>query len=256
MFFRCDICDFTFERKNRLSKHFKIHIRNFDFVFDKITKSWANHTFSTTFYLQYLTNSIIRKFFEQFTTIYDRIFLKTSCFHCEKLFIDIDVKWVNYDAEINYCFWTWLSIFFHIRENVDDERSVFICVKCNTKSQTSLMIEFWSQKLLSLHQRSRSFLSFLTLHTNLRKISSIEDRSNFEYIYRNMIDSKCSKYFKKNLLMIFQNRCIAFAIFESRRCISKRLKFIFKRQSLIIIWIITKRFWNEQSFDSKKTILL
>ena len=106
MFFRCDICDFTFERKNRLSKHFKIHIKNFDFVFDKITKNWANHTFSTTFYFQYLTNSIIRKLFEQFITIYDRIFSKTLCFHCEKLFIDIDVKWVNYDAKINYYFWT------------------------------------------------------------------------------------------------------------------------------------------------------
>ena len=39
MFFRCDICDFIFERKNHLSKHFKIYIKNFDFVFNKITKN-------------------------------------------------------------------------------------------------------------------------------------------------------------------------------------------------------------------------
>ena len=190
--FYCDECNLRYSRKKHLSRHLATHVRNLHVIFESITETRESYVSPVKSYLQYLTNSRLQNLFHKFSTVYDEIFPRTPCSHCEELLIDTDIKWTAYDSEISYCLWTWFSISLHTHSDIVNERKMTFCDRCDKTLQISSMTDFWSKKLLNLKQRSRSFLSPLALKTNLNRTSKTEDRSNPEYSYRNLIDSKCS----------------------------------------------------------------
>ena len=180
----CKMCTRKFKRDYHLRKHEIVHFRNIDVVYDRVFKNREVSMSVIESYLQYLTNSTIQDVFHRFIIIYDKIFSRTFCSYCEKLKVEIEVKWNNFDFFNDYTLWIWLSISLHTKKLKNDQIEIALCEKCTKNSKTSSISNFWSEELLCLKQWSRSFLSSIVLNTNLEKTTNANDNLNSHYTYR------------------------------------------------------------------------
>ena len=180
----CKMCTRKFKRDYHLRKYEIVHFKNIDVVYDRVFKNREISMFVIESYFQYLTNSTIQNVFHKFIIIYDKIFSRTLCSYCEKLKIETEVKWNNFDFFNDYTLWIWLSISLHTKKLKNDQIEIVFCEKCTKNSKTFSISNFWSKKLLCLKQRSKLFLSSIVLNTNLKKTTSANDNFNFHYTYR------------------------------------------------------------------------
>ena len=136
----------------------------------------------------YLQHIAFRKLLQDFRTKYNRRFLKIACSFCDILMFFDDTKWFVFEEDVKYDLYMILRQSLHCKFNDDEQRLIIECVSCQKHSRVMSQIELWFDEIMSLFHRSRIFLSFLKLMTNLKSIQNVDDIRNKWIIYRIVSD--------------------------------------------------------------------
>jgi hypothetical protein len=123
------------------------------------------------------------RLYRQFRKKYDFQFPDTPCAHCGQLLLPRHIEWICFEAQEYYN----LTEVLHLpvcQRTRGDRHQVAVCKLCRTKPGAPVNAGPWPSCLLTLPQRSRVFLSPLTLQTSLGRTHSHQAVHNQYTTYR------------------------------------------------------------------------
>ena len=208
---RCEQCNRFFRRQNHLNRHLLTHQTNMKSkIIVSIRTAYVSNidVFVSQLYLQH---TAFRKLLQDFRTKYNRRFFRTACSFCDILIFFDDTKWSVFEENVEYDFYMIFRQSLHCKFDDDEQRLIVVCVSCQKHSRVMFQIKFWFDEIMSLFHRSRIFLSFLKLMTNLKRIQNVDDIRSKWIIYR--IVSNKSSWFNTR---IFIHVCIKISCMFSR----------------------------------------
>jgi hypothetical protein len=125
----------------------------------------------------------------RYASIYHRSFPRTPCSHCAILLLNRHIVWSEKHEDFDYNLSTTLNVPLVERvvcRNGVNVNCVAICRICSQRPRSPPGAGPWPDVLLLLPQRSRKFLSPLTLQTNLGRTRSHHKHINPFSTYRTL----------------------------------------------------------------------
>ena len=136
------------------------------------------------------------KTLKKFAHIYDKSFPRTPCGHCAILLLDRHITWSEKKEIVEYGLLSMLNIpltEWVLRKKGIDTKCIAICGICSRRPRNPPNAGPWPDVLLKLPQRSRKFLSLLTLQTSLGRTQNRHGRINPFSTYKTLTGNKLFK---------------------------------------------------------------